>query len=71
MEFKANDYKANEVLKFMRQSTGLTQKEFAKDIQKSTNWVKANEQDINRYYFDDLLKIAKLYNIDIIIKKKD
>lgn len=71
MEFKANDYKPNEILKFIRQSTGKTQKEFADSIQKSKNWVKSNEQDITRYYFEDLLKIAKKYNIKIIIKTDD
>lgn len=71
MEFKANDYKANEVFKFIRQSTGKTQKEFSAEVGKSLNWVKNNEQNISRYFFEDLLKIAKLYNIEIIIKKKD
>ena len=68
MEFKANDYKPNEILKFIRQSTGKTQKEFAESIHKSKNWVKSNEQDITRYYFEDLLNIAKKYNVQIIIK---
>lgn len=71
MEFKANDYKANEVLKFIRQSTGKTQEVFSKEIGKSKNWVKNNEQGINRYFFEDLLKIAKMYNIEIIIKKRN
>ena len=71
MEFKANDYNANDILKFIRQATGKTQESFSKDISKSKNWVKNNEQGVNRYFFEDLLKIAKLYNFDIIIKKKD
>lgn len=71
MEFKANDYKANEVLKFIRQSTGKTQEVFSKEIGKSKNWVKNNEQGINRYFFEDLLKIAKMYDIEIIIKKRN
>ncbi len=70
MEFKANDYDANEILKFIRQSTGKTQDTFSKEIGKSKNWVKNNEQGINRYFFDDLLKIAKKYKIEIIIRKK-
>ena len=71
MEFKANDYNANDILKFIRQATGKTQESFSKDISKSKNWVKNNEQGVNRYFFEDLLKIAKLYDFDIIIKKKD
>lgn len=71
MEFKANNYKANEILKFIRQSTGKTQEVFSKEIGKSKNWVKNNEQGINRYFFEDLLKIAKIYGVEIIIKKRN
>ena len=30
MEIKANNYEPNDILKFMRQATDLTQKDFAK-----------------------------------------
>ena len=43
MEIKANKYKANEVLKFIRQNTNLTQKEFAKRINKSEDWQYSNQ----------------------------
>ena len=35
MEIKANNYEPNDILKFMRQATDLTQKDFAKSINKS------------------------------------
>ena len=35
MKIKANNYKANEILRFIRQNTNLTQKNFAKTINKS------------------------------------
>ena len=70
MEFKANDYKPNETLKFIRQCTGLTQNDLAKKIGKSKNWVKSNEQGVTRYYFEDLIKIANLHDIEIKIIKK-
>ncbi len=70
MNFIANKYQANEVLKFIRQNANLTQEELAKKINKSKNWVKNNEQGINRYFFEDLIKIADLCNIDIIIQKR-
>ena len=60
MNFIANKYQANEVLKFIRQNANLTQEELAKRINKSKNWVKNNEQGINRYFFEDLIKIADL-----------
>lgn len=70
MEFKANNYKPNEILRFIRQSADKTQEQMAKEIGKSKNWIKNNEQGINRYYFEDLIKIADLYDIDIIFKER-
>lgn len=70
MEIKGNKYEANEILKFIRQNTNLTQKEFAKRINKSEDWQYSNEKGRSRYYFSDLLEIAKEYNLEIIIKDK-
>ena len=43
MEIKANDYEPSELLRFIRQATNLTQKEFAKSINKSKDWCQSNE----------------------------
>ncbi len=70
MKIKANEYTPDEILRFIRQSTDLTQKEFAKSINKSEHWCQSNELGRSNYYFKDLLKIAKKHNIDIFIEKK-
>ena len=70
MEFKANNYKPNEILRIIRHSANKTQEQMAKEIGKSKNWIKNNEQGLNRYYFEDLIKIANLYDIDIIFKER-
>ena len=70
MEIKANNYKANDILKFIRQNANLTQEKLANLIGKSKNWVKNNEQGINRYFFEDLIKIADICDVEIIIKNK-
>ena len=70
MEIKANKYKANEILKFIRQNTNLTQKEFAKSINKSEDWQYSNESGRSRYFFSDILEIANKYDLEIIIKDK-
>jgi transcriptional regulator with XRE-family HTH domain len=70
MEFKANDYKPNEILKFIRQNKDITQEQLATNLKKSKNWVKNNEQGINRYYFEDLIKVANLCDVEIIFKSK-
>ena len=71
MEIKANKYKANEILKFIRQNTNLTQKEFAKKINKSEDWQYSNESGRSRYFFSDIIEIANAYNLEIIIKDKE
>ena len=68
MEIKANNYKPNDILKFIRQNANLTQEKLANLIGKSKNWVKNNEQGINRYFFEDLIKIADICDVEIIIK---
>ena len=71
MEIKANKYKANEVLKFIRQNTNLTQKGFAKRINKSEDWQYSNESGRSRYFFNDIIEIANKYDLEIIIKDKE
>ena len=70
MEIKANNYKPNDILKFFRQNANLTQEKLANKLGKSKNWVKNNEQGLNRYFFEDLMKIADICNVDIIIRDK-
>ena len=70
MEIKANNYRPNEILRFIRQNASLTQEELSNKLGKSKNWVKNNEQGLNSYFFEDLLKVANICNVDIIIKYK-
>ncbi len=70
MEFKANDYKPNEILRFMREATNLTQEEFAKKINKSRDWQQSNEYGRTNYYFKDLIELANKFNFEIKITKK-
>ena len=71
MEIKANKYKANEILKFIRQNTNLTQKEFASKINKFEDWQYSNEAGRSRYFFSDILEIANKFDLEIIIKDKE
>lgn len=70
MEIKANNYKANEILRFIRQNTDMTQKDFANTIGKSEDWEYSNECGRSRFYFSDLIEIANKHNLEIIIKDK-
>lgn len=71
MEINTDDYKQNEIIKFMREATNLSQQEFANSIHKSKDWVRKNEYGITNYYFKDLIEIAKKHGFKIIIKKTD
>ena len=71
MEIKANKYAGKDILRFIRENTNLTQKEFAKNIDKSRDWQASNEIGRFHYSIDDLIKIANTYNLEIIIKDKN
>ena len=70
MEINANKYEPKDVIKIMRDTTNMTQKEFGCLVNKSSEWVKANESGKTNYYFKDLLELAKKCNIEIIIRQK-
>ncbi len=71
MDIKANDYEPKDIIKFIRQAAGKTQKEFASDIGKSKDWVQSNEIGRSDYKFKDLMELANKNNIEIRIKSKD
>ncbi len=70
MEIKATKYKGKDILKFIRENSNMTQKEFAKTINKTRDWQASNETGRSRYFIDDLIEIAKVHNLEIIIKDK-
>lgn len=70
MEIKANKYAGKDILRFIRENTNLTQKEFASNINKTWYWQASNEIGRFHYSIDDLIKIANTYNLEIIIKEK-
>ena len=70
MEINATKYKGKDILKFIRENSNMTQKEFGNLVNKSSEWVKANECGKTNYYFKDLLELAKKCNIEIIIRQK-
>ena len=70
MKLIANNYKANETFKFLRQGLDLTQEELAKNIKVSKSSIEKYEYGTVNYTFETLLKIAKKYNLNIIIETK-
>lgn len=69
MKLKATDYTTEEILKFLREWTGLTQKEFGKTIHRTERSIQSLESGYRHLNVDTLLQIAKTHNIEIIITK--
>ena len=70
MRIIANNYRADEIFKFIREYTGKTQKEFGKSINRSKTAIQYYEYGQRNYDFELLLEIAKKENLNIIIESK-
>ena len=70
MKLKANDYKANEVMKIIREWTTLSQEKFAKEVGRSRNSINNIENDRNRIFLNDFLDICDKFDIVVTLEKK-
>ena len=68
MKINANEYSAAEVMKFVREWTELTQKQFAQSIGRSEAMIQTYEQGTRNYTFETLLE-AQTHHIRITIEK--
>ena len=71
MVINFNNYEPNEVMRFIREYTGLTQKEFGKSINKSERTIQDYESGRRRYYVETLKLISKIHNIKITIESEN
>ncbi len=70
MKIKANEYPANDIIKFIRESENLTQAELAKRAKISKSSIEKYEYGTVNYSFETFLKIASACNLEIIIQTK-
>lgn len=70
MKIIANNYKANEIIKIIREWSGKTQQEFGKELNRTKNSIQLYEYGQRNYDFEFLLEIAKKENLIITIEKK-
>ena len=70
MRIKANDYEANEVMKIIREWTTLSQQKFADELGRSRNGINNIENNRNKIYLNDFLKICDKFDITIILEKR-
>lgn len=69
MKIIANNYKANEIIKIIREWSEKTQSKFAEEIGKSKDTVQSYELGRNKMTLNTLLEIAKKENLIITIEK--
>ena len=70
MRLNMKDYTKGQAIRIIREWTNLTQKDFAKRIGKSKRTIEQYEAGTVNYGIEVLKKIAKEFDIDIIIEKK-
>ena len=69
MKVNLKDYDRGSFIKFIREWTGLTQKEFGKELGKSLRTIQEYEAGDVNYGINVLYTISKEFNIDVIFEK--
>ena len=70
MNIICNKYETKELIKFMRDCSEKTQEKFAKDLNKKRGWTAKLEGGETNITLKDFLELAKINNIEIIMKSK-
>ena len=65
MSVQFENYEQKDIIRFLREATGKTQTEFAKDIGKSRNWIAKVENGEINILFKDFLELTKKNNIKV------
>lgn len=71
MKFSIKDYEPKDIIRFIRDYTNLTQREFAEKINKSYDWVQSVELGRLSYKFEDLVMICQIFDLNIIIESNE
>ncbi|MBE6139625.1 MAG: helix-turn-helix transcriptional regulator [Firmicutes bacterium] len=71
MKVSLKEYGKANFMKFIRESTGLTQKEFGELINKSERTIQEYESGSINFTSDVLEEITKKTNVNIIAEKRD
>mgnify|MGYP003303037167 CR=1 FL=1 len=71
MRIIANNYRANEIFKMIREYTGKTQKDFGTSINRTKTAIQYYEYGLRNFDFELLLQIAQKENLTIIIESNN
>ena len=69
MKILANKYKASELIKLIRETTDLTQKEFGAKLNRSRDSINNLENNRNGVNFDDFINICNKLGFKITIEE--
>ena len=70
MKVIANNHEPKNIIKFIRQATNLTQKDFGEKIGKCRNTVQSYELGRIKMSFNDFIDICNQFNFKITIEEK-
>lgn len=70
MKINLSEYSQGDIIKIIREWTDLTQKEFAKKMDKSTRTIEQYEAGSVNYNIEFLMKLMNNFDLENIIKKK-
>jgi len=70
MKVVANDYPIKDIFKMLREWSELTQKDFAKSLNKSKATIECWEYGVSTMSFKTFMEIAKKYGYTVTIEKK-
>ncbi len=70
MKVNINEYDKGDIMRFIRQWTGLTQKDFAKVMGKSKRTIEDYEAGKQNYNIEFLKDVAERFNIVIYFENK-
>lgn len=69
MKIIANNYQSKDLIKIIREWCEMSQKDFAKTINRSRDSINNIENGRNRMFLNDFLDMCKKHNIKITIEK--
>lgn len=70
MKIIANNYQSKDVIRFIREWTELTQKDFGKSINKSYGCIQKYESGMRKITFENFMKLCQKHDIKVTIEKK-
>lgn len=71
MKIRLRDYDTKEIMRFLREATGLNRDEFGKSISKAGSTIKNYEIGKSDYTLSLIKEISKKYDIEVIFEKKE